>query len=299
MVGSVTGVANIDAAAMTIIVGAGDAVGNLAMFDDRVRGRSQQDAFSVVVVGRLVGGVAVGEGKSSDDRGVCDCFIRSNIVTENSVGICLDLSDGNKITDNIVSNNTYGIQLLSSDYNTLARNQIFGHTLVGIKLEAANPKETVCVGNTIYDNEIYNNKINAEDSGNNDWNVSRTSGPNIIGGPYVGGNSWDDYPYSDTDGDGFGATYYPIPSGNNVDHLPLVEPILPDLIVSDIRLENSQIAYTLKNTGTYEAATGHVSGWKSTESISRKKMSPQRFRLPGKRISFSMSPTGTARLRIM
>ncbi len=223
--------------------------------------KSQGDVITVTASKATVKGFTV-QNSSLDHCGIrveADyCTIQDNLVTENSAGICLYLANDNKITDNAVSNNTYGIRLFSSDNNIISRNTVFGHTLSGIKLEAT-PKDTVCVGNTIYDNELYDNKINAEDTGNNDWNVPQAAGPNIIGGPYIGGNSWSDYQYSDTDGDGFGATPYSIPLGNNVDNLPLVEPILPDLTVSDIRLENNRIAYTLKNTGTYEASTGHVS----------------------------------------
>ncbi|KAB3545302.1 MAG: hypothetical protein C5617_006335, partial [ANME-2 cluster archaeon] len=49
-------------------------------------------------------------------------------------------------------------------------------------------------------------------------------GPNIIGGPYIGGNYWSDYTCADPDGDGFGEKPYNITDGSNFDYHPLCPP---------------------------------------------------------------------------
>jgi len=78
-------------------------------------------------------------------------------------------------------------------------------------------------GNTIYNNYIDNTK-NVYDEGTNVWNIAKTPGTNIMGGPYLGGNYFSDYQGKDADGDGIGDTPYEIPGGANRDSLPLVEP---------------------------------------------------------------------------
>jgi len=149
-------------------------------------------------------------------------FGRDNIVWNNSFcGILMEYSRNSIVMGMSISNNDYGIYLHHSTNNTLTNNTLNSNTEYGIYLESSS-------NNTIYNN-YFNNTNNAYDDGNNIWNISKTAGTNIVGGPYLGGNYWSDYAGKDLDEDGFGDTLLPYNSSGNItnggDWLPLVKAV--------------------------------------------------------------------------
>ncbi len=122
-------------------------------------------------------------------------------VTSNTIGILISqASDWNNITNVTTINNNYGFEIINSGGNIIKDSKIVGNGQYGMRLDEAGQGNP----NWIYNN-IFNNTNNIDFLGtvfDNDWNFpSPATGPNIVGGPDIGGNYWgrpDGTGYSDT-----------------------------------------------------------------------------------------------------
>jgi len=156
--------------------------------------------------------------------------LEDNTANSNNNGINLDSSSNyNTLANNTAdSNNDYGIYLSYSSNNMLESNTASNNDGSGIYLYYSSD-------NTIYNN-YFNNTNNALDDGNNIWNITKTAGPNIIGGSWLGGNYWSDYAGTDTDGDGLGDTLLPYNASGEIitggDWHPLVQEPSPCFIAT-------------------------------------------------------------------
>lgn len=162
--------------------------------------------------------------------------ISNNVFVDGEYGLFLDTCAINSVNNNNISSCVYeGIYLFASDNTQIYHNYVSGNGVAGIFLTNS------CDNNLIYNN--YFNNTNNSQSGTgtgNKWNISKTLGINIIGGPYLGGNYWSDYLGRDLDNDGLGDTLLPYNSSGGIvsggDYHPL---ILPGYIIMNVYNESN------------------------------------------------------------
>ncbi len=136
-----------------------------------------------------------------NDMGIYAVSSNMSIISGNNVsknvnyGIWLSRSNDCIISGNIANKTRCGIYLDSSDNNTVYGNIVASNTESGLSMCPA------CDNNTVFNN--YFNNVYNTDIGNrkNHWNIKRTAGKNIVGGPYIAGNFW-----AKPDGKGFSET---------------------------------------------------------------------------------------------
>ena len=199
----------------------------------------------------------VGTGIEVNGKLAFSNLIKKNELLENLSGIVISGSSSNNLENNVFNENLdIGIELTGDSYdNAVAFNHIWGG-LSGIVVAQdahgngfhENKVEyndvgiyTVSRNNYIYNNIFRRNLTNALDDGaDNTWNHgSAVESPNIVGGPYLGGNYWDDYKGADSDGDGIGEIPYAIFGAQtdsvSYDNLPLIwdDDTPPYLVLSD------------------------------------------------------------------
>ena len=140
-----------------------------------------------------------GEGGFRYDKGFA--IVRDSLFEQNrGAGIFLEYATNGTITGSTIRYNGIGIR----DANSAGEGTV-----------------------NVYDNSFLNERNVALDSQVDTWSVPKRAGPNIAGGPFIGGNYWA-FPngtgfsetHPDADGDGFCDEPYGI-GGRNVDLLPL------------------------------------------------------------------------------
>ncbi len=149
-------------------------------------------------------------------------------ILNNDYGIYLSSgSSYTAIQDCVIENNSdAGIYLLYS-YNTLILNNFIIDNTIGIMHQDATQD---LIYNNYFDNTQNVNITIEESTYNTSWNIIKTLGENIIGGPYIAGNYWSDYTGIDTNSDGIGETNYSLGTSGAYDYMPLTSVNYPPLI---------------------------------------------------------------------
>lgn len=136
---------------------------------------------------QIRGGRVLGGERGVDLDGASGATVRGMALTVSGAGEAIVLRNG-------------------ANGNAITRNELIG-ARVGLHAYEA-------VDNVVYDNRFASTRNAIEEACCNAWNVEKTPGANIVGGPYLGGNWWDDYVGVDTDADGLGdVPYTPLASG--------------------------------------------------------------------------------------
>ena len=207
-----------------------------------------------------------------------------NTIVNNTVdsnggygGISLYNANNSYIAGNTIDSNTYGIYVRSwhglmqtspgsSDNNIIKDNNIINNSIAGVAMASLTAYD---VEHRTENNAIYNNYFANTDNiyfagpvYENTWNTTNTTGPNIAGGPFIGGNYWSDYEGDDTTGDWFGDEPHNIAGGLNQDYLPLVMPMCGD-ITGDGTIDTVDLLRLLEHvvTGMHvPASVGDIDG---------------------------------------
>ncbi len=152
------------------------------------------------------------------------CTVSNNIATnDDTYGIVLANTHNSTISGNQAHNNARGLYVGSSDSNIITRNNVSGNSIVGFFICGYSDR------NTVYDNYFNDDNVTIRNGIGNSYNITKTTGTNIIGGSYIGGNFWGkpsgtgfSQTAKDANGDGFSDEPYKSISGSiYTDYLPL------------------------------------------------------------------------------
>lgn len=148
-------------------------------------------------------------------------IIENKVYLNGKHGVFLFADDSTLVSgNNVTANSLDGVRLQNSTNNVITGNKITNNERHGAYVNF------YCLKNQIYDNYFLENTINAKDissnSSQNEWFHESINQSNIIFGPKISGNFWDDYSGTDENRDGFGDSPYFITGGDKIDYRPLV-----------------------------------------------------------------------------
>jgi parallel beta-helix repeat protein len=188
---------------------------------------------------------------SMNDTTISDCSYAGIFLDGGTAGLAID--------DNTLTSNYYGLLSRSTADIRIEHNRITQNQNAGLDLISMNQS-------LIADNQFMNrlNLALPTTVTTIAWNTSKTTGQNLAGGPYLGGNYWGNPTQTgfsdlaaDQNRDGFADSPYQIAAGN-MDLLPLVayanpgpQPIPPNQL-APTDPDHDRLYEDLNGNGTFE-----------------------------------------------
>jgi parallel beta-helix repeat protein len=203
-------------------------------------------------------------------------IINSEINSNGEHGIFLFADDNNVVKQNTIKGNKKdGISLSNSTLDQVYKNEISDNSRYGIKLDF------FTLQNLIYNNYLHDNSDNAIDKSinNNNWYTTKTNATNIVGGPFIYGNYWDDFDEIsegalDSNSNGIADSPFTIYAGNK-DNGPLLDVTPPTIGTPKVSPsyqtvgEYTYISITiLDNTEIKEAYLNYIDPYGELNNIS-------------------------------
>jgi parallel beta-helix repeat protein len=203
--------------------------------------------------------------------GICIWYSTRNVISNNTAnnngaygGVLFATSNFNTLSGNTVSNNQRGIYFATSNDNTLSSNIVQNNGNLGLFVCGKSNR------NLIYNNYFNETVITIQNGIGNVYNITKTKGTNIVGGPDIGGNYWakpDGTGFSqkamDKNGDGISDSPYTRISGSVYsDFLPLVIYKPPESIIPVANFWGSPRAGEAPLNVTFtDISTGNPMAW--------------------------------------
>lgn len=201
-------------------------------------------------------GVCISFGRSESTNGAFSCTVRNNKIsnfrTGFDAGFYMD-SGSESILNNDISNCKIGIYAFDLMNQALI---IKGNRIANCDTGLYFVDASCVVTNNHFNNTV---NINTPEGAGGIWNTTKTSGHNIMGGPYLGGNYWAtpsgkgfSQTHLDANGDGFAEVPYKL-DDSSIDYLPLIPLKAPVAAFSAFPLSGKaplKVQFTGKSSGT-------------------------------------------------